>query len=696
MTANAYATLVNLLGFITGGVLYAMLLAMVLRSPGEAFAFKSGTRGQGLPSDRLPLLTAILGLAWNVIACAAYGLPGLGIVESLPLLVAVAFSALGFLPAVVVHSVLRSSGPILKRKGAALLAATAYTLSGVTSLVQFLTAIRSKTAPSQSALLALTMGFVVLIVLLLVMTRREAGWRRAVWVVALSLFSVSALHLSHHVGGDYPWWVELVGHHASLPLVLAILYQDYRFALADIFLKRALALVLLVTLTFVAYATVASRALSRGNGVEGDPQAVGLLLGLWVATALLYPVLRRVVERFVDRLVLRRADYDKLRIEIARLIATDEDAASTLGLVCERLAPALTAREVLWTRCDDTGAGDPDAGVGPVLAGSQAISGNDSAGSATGPHAGIHLYRDLKAANDGRGNLGRWNGGTGAVLVPTADPPQYLLVIGELAGGRRLLSDDIAMLESIAILVARRIDSIRVTHERCERDLREQEVSKLATEAELRALRAQINPHFLFNALNTIGYLIQTSPERALDALLRLTGLLRGALQRSAGEFTTLGQEIDLIESYLEIERARFEERLRVRIDVPFSERSLRIPTLLVQPLVENAVKHGIGPRKAGGQVTVSARRAAGILHISVQDTGAGIDESGLASARQHGVGLANVEQRLKCHYGDDATLVIASEPGLGTTVDITLPVTAWSESRGPEELSAVPRGRRI
>jgi signal transduction histidine kinase len=671
-----------------------MLLAMVLRSPGEAFAFKSGTRGQ--PSDRLPLLTAIFGLAWNVIACAAYGLPGLGIVDSFPLLVAVAFSALGFLPAVVVHSVLRSGGPILKRKSTALLAVAAYTLSGVTSLLQFNAAIRMGAAPSQVGLLALTMGFVVLIVLLLIITRKEAGWGQAVWVVALSLFAVSALHLSHHVGSDYPWWVELAGHHASLPLVLAILYQDYRFALADIFLKRALALVLLVALAFVAYATVASRALSTGNGVEGDPQAVGLLLGLWVGTALLYPLMRRVVDQFVDRLVLRRADYDKLRLEIARLTAGEEDTASTLGLVCERLAPALTAREVLWVRCDETGTGDSDALDGSVFPATTRISADGSYGSAVGPHAGIHLYRDLKTGADGGGNLGRFSGRTGAVLVPTAEHPQYLMVISELAGGRRLLSDDIAMLESIAILVARRIDSIRVTHERCERDLREQEVSKLATEAELRALRAQINPHFLFNALNTIGYLIQTSPDRALDALLRLTGLLRGALQRSTGEFTTLGQEIDLIESYLEIERARFEERLRVRIDVPFAERSIRIPTLLVQPLVENAVKHGIGPRKTGGQVTVSARREAKTLHICVHDTGAGIDESGLATARQHGVGLTNVEQRLRCHYGDGAALAITSEPGVGTTVDITLPIRAWSETCEPDELSAPARGRRL
>ena len=93
-------------------------------------------------------------------------------------------------------------------------------------------------------------------------------------------------------------------------------------------------------------------------------------------------------------------------------------------------------------------------------------------------------------------------------------------------------------------------------------------MAKLATEAELRALRAQINPHFLFNALTTIGYLIQTAPPRALETLMRLTALLRGVL-RSEGEFTTLGRELELVESYLDIERARFEHRLRVSIDVP-------------------------------------------------------------------------------------------------------------------------------
>src|SRR5205814_2124307 len=193
------------------------------------------------------------------------------------------------------------------------------------------------------------------------------------------------------------------------------------------------------------------------------------------------------------------------------------------------------------------------------------------------------------------------------VAVPTAEAPRYVIAIAPLTGGRRLLSDDVATLEAIVTIAARRIDALRVTQERHEREIREREMSRLATEAELRALRAQINPHFLFNALTTIGYLIQTAPPRALQTLLRLTSLLRGVL-RSEGEFTTLGRELDVIEAYLDIERARFEQRLRVTIDVPAALRHIRLPPLVLQPVVENAVKHGVAPRAEGGDIRITAQ----------------------------------------------------------------------------------------
>ncbi len=656
MTTQAVA-LLNLLGFITGTALYAMLLAMVLnqsRTPAPAGA-------AGKP-DRLPLLTSLLGLAWNLGALATVGLHGLGVgpaPRASALLDAASFTALGFLPAVVVHSVLRTDEA--RSFGSAFrLTVLAYLLSAIAGILHFHQAIASGIAPAHWALHILTIGFVALTLALLAHTWRQTklfALKRAGWVVALAVFSVSALHLSHHDGQNYSWWIELVGHHASLPLAFVILYQDYRFALADIFLKRALSLMLLVGLAFGLYLGVAE-PLREGRAALGEAPllATGLLLGLWVATALAYPMLRHVVDRFVDAIVLRRADYDLVRAEIAGRIAALESPEAVLDEICTRLSHALTARDVRWA---DAERGDTDTRRDPPT------------GSL------LPLVERHKHSAPKRDAIA-------TVVVPTAEPPQYRLLIRELTGGRRLLSDDLTLLESAAVMAARRIDAMRAIHERCMRDLHEQEMHQLATQAELRALRAQVNPHFLFNALTTIGYLIQTAPDRALETLMRLTALLRGVLRNSGGEFSTLGEEMELIESYLEIERARFEDRLRVAIDVPAELHDIRIPALLVQPLVENAIKHGISPQRAGGDVEVRAWLAkadrdsvqpADRLRILVRDTGAGASQAALQLGRERGVGIVNVEQRIQNHFGDAGLFRIQSVPGVGTTVELSLPV---------------------
>lgn len=159
---------------------------------------------------------------------------------------------------------------------------------------------------------------------------------------------------------------------------------------------------------------------------------------------------------------------------------------------------------------------------------------------------------------------------------------------------------------------------------------------------------------------------------------MRLTALLRGVL-RSEGEFTTLGRELDIVESYLDIEKARFEHRLRVTIDVPTSLRHIRLPPLLLQPLVENAVKHGIAHKQSGGDVAVRARTERindqpRQLAITVEDTGAGATSQSLQRGRRTGLGLRNVERRLECQYGTSASLSIRTAPGEGTTVEIRLP----------------------
>jgi two-component system, LytTR family, sensor kinase len=603
------AELLNLVGFVTGAALYAMLLVLVLRTGMQAPA--DGTR------DRLPLATAMLGLAWNLGELAAYGLPRLGIVESTVALTALSFPALGLLAAVVVHSVAR---PLPYGRW---LIGVGYGCSVAATLLHLDTVITGDPSSSSLAFALLTVCFGLVIAPLALLTRRQPNGRRALWILALALFAVSASHLGRFHGSDSDWLVELAGHHAAIPLAFAILYQDYRFALADLFLKQALFLLVLVSLAMAGYSLVASLP-------NPGPIAAGVLLVLWVFTGIVAPWLRRQIALFVDRVLLGRTDYSSLRAAIGEAVASHESESEVLDEVCRRLAPALSARRVWWR----------------LEGASTAEASTESARTA----------------------------------VVTAEPPGYELLVGELEGGRRLLSDDFALVEAAGAIAARRIDGLRFAAERYERRLQQEEMHKLAAEAELRALRAQINPHFLFNALTTIGYLIDTAPPRALRTLMRLTALLRAVL-RSDGEFTTLGREMDLVEHYLDIEHERFEERLRVRIDVPAALRTLSIPGFVVQPLVENAIKHGVAPSVTGGDLEIigwidRSDESHPRLHVAVRNTGSPLTPAEISTLDDR-VGLANVRRRLEGHYGGAASLSLVREAAGATRADLELPVRA-------------------
>src|SRR5438105_2669943 len=329
--------LLNLVGLSAGIVLYAMLLAMVVRAARKPVVAS--------PFDPLLLGTAVLGLVWNLCALPAYELPRVGIEGPFLFLIAIGFSALGFLPAVVVHSVLRGRRERMRGAAGRTLTFLAYSVSAIAAGMHFQSAWTAGPVPSVLGMRLLTYTFVALIVPLAVATKGQPGARRALWAAALATFAVSALHLTQLHKGDASWPVELLGHHASLPLAFAILYQDYPFALADLFLKRALALLALLA---VAFAAILFFGHYSASFAQLGPRQVGLLVTLWVMTALVYPALRRTIAWFVDSVVLRRPDYPSLRTAIARRIQSHDDVEPLMAELCEFLGSALSARQVVW------------------------------------------------------------------------------------------------------------------------------------------------------------------------------------------------------------------------------------------------------------------------------------------------------------------------------------------------------------
>ncbi len=196
--------------------------------------------------------------------------------------------------------------------------------------------------------------------------------------------------------------------------------------------------------------------------------------------------------------------------------------------------------------------------------------------------------------------------------------------------------------------------------------------------AEVRALRAQISPHFLYNALTTIAAFVRSDPDRARDLLVEFADFTRYSF-REAGEFTTLAAELGNIDRYLTLERARFGNRLQVRVRVAPEVLGVVVPFLAIQPLVENAVRHGLSGRPEGGTVTLTAEDVGTDCVISVEDDGIGMDpelvgrEAPDVGQGNH-VGLGNVDDRLRAAFGTDYGLVVETAPGAGTKVIVRVP----------------------
>jgi|HubBroStandDraft_6_1064221.scaffolds.fasta_scaffold23255_3 two-component system LytT family sensor kinase len=209
-------------------------------------------------------------------------------------------------------------------------------------------------------------------------------------------------------------------------------------------------------------------------------------------------------------------------------------------------------------------------------------------------------------------------------------------------------------------------------------------------QAELRALRAQISPHFIYNALAAVAGDIHARPEEARDLLIDFAEFTR-YLFRDGRSYVTLGEEIEHVERYLRLEQARFRDILHVTIDVPEATRGTVVPAMSVQPLVENAVRHGVEKRAGRGRVTISAEVVGGDVELRVSDDGIGIERERLGAVLAGaggGIGVSNVDSRLRATFGERYALRIESEVGHGTTAVMTVP-NLRGEIADPELVSS-------
>jgi two-component system, LytTR family, sensor kinase len=404
---------------------------------------------------------------------------------------------------------------------------------------------------------------------------------------------------------------NLIGRHWTIPWSVLIAVSLAQAHYTDVILKRSIWLLASVTL-----ATLATTWMS-----DSTPGLRELVTTLAIAALMLAAsTIARTIDSLVDEAILDRPDYDAAAAALTehfRLAARPEQLVDA-ALASLRKTLRVDAR---WL----------DAGEHSVAA----------------PLA--------------------------AVVISREDQPAHRLEIMASHHARTLMQRELGFFATVARQLEHRLEAMQFEQEQRALHLREERLKRLLTEAELKALRTQVDPHFLFNTLNTIADLIRTNPDQAERMTERLAECFRYALAKHARDLSTLDEELGFARQYLEIEQVRFGQRLRVQLSRGDAHGDEPIPSLLLQPLLENAIRHGLAPVREGGCVSVQARREGERLHLRIEDDGVGLRDG---FAAHSGVGLRNVQERLRTLYAQTAEFLIGARPGgRGTAVTIVIPL---------------------
>ncbi|HEX3683785.1 MAG TPA: histidine kinase [Bryobacteraceae bacterium] len=598
---------VNTVGHASGLLLFGLLIVLLLKSWD-----RTGTRQQ-----ISTLLAACLAFLWNLGSLAGLEFTRRG-GQIDDRLVAVNFSALSILPAILLAVILKRKYPVLARLG--------YLISACAVLLHFAELQFPSERLHEAALLLVTVGFGALLITLLVLSRRGLLNDFSLTdIVCLLLFTSSFLHFAYGHSRT-AWASEVTWHHAGIPLVLIVLLRDYRLLFLETFIRFVANMGLAGLFAACLYwANESGRLLSRARG---NPFAVGLLLISLCCSLVLFAYLRSLAQKRLTRHVFRRGDLNLCSKQILQAASEAQTEQELLDRCACHISDFFEAQRFQ---------------VVPALAD----------GRSRTAVAGDTLW--------GRAELPlRFSRGDSLTLV-----------LGPRRGSRRYLTEDLEALTFLCGLLVEQVERFRAN-----------ELQRLAVEAELRALQAQVNPHFLFNALNTLYGTIGRESLEARRLVLNLAELFRYCLQQNR-TLITLGEELEIVRAYLEIESLRLGDRLAFEISASRKARQARIPVLSVQPLVENAIKHGISRLSANGLVQVRAEEADGMLHVEVCDNGPGFNSNGMTSGL--GLGLENVRQRLRLCFGPASVLKIRStRDGCTATLCIALAKTAFDRSSAP------------
>jgi two-component system LytT family sensor kinase len=593
--------LVNTIGHAAGAVMFGILLYLFLVSWRRARVEPSG----------LPALAAALAMLWNVgslIALAAG--PDSGILADV--IAAASFSVLGLLPAVLLHIHLESHHRALWVSG--------YLLSVIAAGLHIADLLTRAPRFHYAALLLITLGFAGLTALSVFLEMNEKNRPAASRLAAamgLFLLAISFAHFrSEHPSRAWP--VEIALHHAGIPLGIFVLLQGYRFLLLDAFLRFALNASLAAAALLISIRAVQSPELARRIQ---HPFDAGLLFvsACLLLTAFVY--VRNRLQGWLTRVIFLRSNVEEPLRDLQHPEPALESEDEYLENAARVIARFLRAPRFLVS-------------VECVLKGDPTVL--DSSDPA----------------------LPAW--AQAAVPLAFSRGDMKCLILGPRDGGRRYLSEDLAVLSRLRAAVIEHVEQLRSA-----------QMQSLVTQAELRALQAQINPHFLFNSLNTLYGSIDRSNAEARRLVLNLSDVFRYFLQLDR-PFIEVREELRIIRAYLEIEELRLGPKLRTEIEIDSAILHATIPVLSIQPLVENAVKHGVASRAAEGFVRLTVRRESDTISVQVSNSGEW-DARKMASPNG-GVGLANVRRRLALCYGEETRVVVNVKDNI-TSVGFALPL---------------------